>query len=130
MIEKEYEGTPELIFYCEYNPNDFEDRLEIPFTNEYDIKLNFSRDTDNQIRINVDLQPKESNIPKGFFGKNILNVTAIAGKNGSGKSNILKKILTLPDDRKFGVICMFYNSISDIFEIDKTDDSKVYIRAC
>lgn len=93
MTKEQYEGTPELIFYCEYNPNDFEDRLEIPFTNEYDIKLDFSRDEETkEIRINMDVQPKESNIPKDFFGKNILNVTAIAGKNGVGKSNLFKSL--------------------------------------
>lgn len=89
MIEKEYEGTPELIFYCEYNPDDFEDRLEIPFTNEYEIELDFSRDEDNKVCINVDLQPKESNVPKDFFGKNILNVTAIAGKMVLGNLEFL-----------------------------------------
>lgn len=95
MTKEQYEGTPELIFYCEYNPNDFEDRLEIPFTNDYDIKLDFSRDEETkEICINVDLQPKKSNIPRDFFGQNILNVTAIAGKNGIGKSNIFEKILS------------------------------------
>lgn len=128
MTEKEYEGTPELIFYCEYNPNDFEDRLEIPFTNEYDIKLNFSRDTDNQIRINVDLQPKESNIPKGFFGKNILNVTAIAGKNGVGKTTIFKNLYSYSSSINNEVeIIRLYKISKEKYFIDMSDSRHICI---
>lgn len=120
MTKEQYEGTPELIFYCEYNPNDFEDRLEIPFTNEYDIKLDFSRDEDNQICINVDFQPKESNIPKDFFGKNILNVTAIAGKNGVGKTKIFHRIysgMNILDYSSF----IIYQDNNNHFIIESTD---------
>lgn len=109
MTEKEYEGTPELIFYCEYNPDKLEDRLEIPFTNEYDINLKLSRDEETrEIRINVDLQPKESNIPKDFFGKNILNVTAIAGKNGVGKTRILNNLRLIAQSEKYIFILLMF----------------------
>lgn len=91
MTKELYEGTPELIFYCEYNPNDFEDRLEIPFTDEYEITI--SKDKSNDSIIKIDVKPKKSEVPKHFFGQNIINVTAIAGKNGVGKTNVLKRIL-------------------------------------
>lgn len=91
MTKEQYEGTPELIFYCEYDPNDFDDRLEIPFTNEYDVQVIFSRNK-YKIHISISLTYEKSGIPKNFFGNNILNITAIAGKNGSGKTSIFKQI--------------------------------------
>lgn len=123
MTEKEYEGTPELIFYCEYNPDKFEDRLEIPFTNEYDIKLDFSRDEKTKkICINVDLQPKESTVPKDFFGKNILNVTAIAGKNGVGKTNALRMITT--NTEALGVDSIKFYLIQNKVFVDSSNNIK------
>lgn len=117
MTKEQYEGTPELIFYCEYNPDKLEDRLEIPFTNDYDIRLDFSHDEETkEIHINVDLQPKKSNVPKGFFGKNILNVQAIIGKNGVGKTRVLKNIKKLDGEAsRVGGIFVLYQYNNQIF---------------
>jgi len=49
---------------------------------EYDKKTNTIRHEDGN-----------PNYPKDFFGENISNVTAIAGKNGSGKSSLVSRIL-------------------------------------
>jgi len=38
---------------------------------------------------------RNSNYPENFFGENISNVTAIVGKNGSGKSNLLEFIISI-----------------------------------
>jgi len=37
-------------------------------------------------------EERNTNYPKDFFGENISNVTAIVGKNGSGKSNLISAI--------------------------------------
>lgn len=59
---------------------------------EYDLHLDFSQDI--QIRWDKDkkefsIKELDNSLPKNFFGNNIANVTAIAGKNGSGKSSIM-----------------------------------------
>ncbi len=38
-------------------------------------------------------EERNQNYPENFFGENISNVTAIVGKNGSGKSSIVSRIL-------------------------------------
>ena len=105
MTKEQYEGTPELIFYCEYNPNDFEDRLEIPFTNEYEITM--SKGKSHNSIIKIDLKTKQSKILKNFFGDNILNVTAIAGKNGVGKTNVLSSLYTKRGKKFYNFIAIY-----------------------
>ena len=52
---------------------------------------------------------KEDEYIKDFFGKNI-NVTAIVGKNGSGKSRILKFIRQIIDEKiNDGSFLIFYD---------------------
>lgn len=56
----------------------------------------FEVDEDYNIIDKTDEKKKKGELieqPKGFFGDNISNITAIVGKNGSGKSNLLELIL-------------------------------------
>lgn len=64
---------------------------------EYDLHLDFSQDI--QIRWDKDkkefsIKKLENKLPKNFFGNNIANVTAIAGKNGIGKTTIVDVLMT------------------------------------
>ncbi len=52
------------------------------FSREYDIS--FDKEN-NELKVDK----KENPTPKGFFGENISNITAIVGKNGSGKTNLI-----------------------------------------
>jgi len=69
------------------------------------------------------VEKKENEYIKDFFGENI-NVTAIVGKNGSGKSNIFEALLSnlmhngLPIDASYKVLSFFYNK----------EDEKVYFQ--
>lgn len=59
---------------------------------EYDLHLDFSQDI--QIRWDKDkkefsIKELDNSLPKNFFGNNIANVTAIAGRNGVGKTTII-----------------------------------------
>lgn len=48
-------------------------------------------------------EERNPNYPKDFFGENISNVTAIVGKNGSGKSSVISRILnSLPRNTSSG----------------------------
>lgn len=127
MTEKEYEGTPELIFYCEYNPNNFEDRLEIPFTNEYMVKiykgkyLSFSDDKVYFVEC-IPLREKSTNL----FGKNILNVSVLAGCNGIGKTNILKGIVDKQHQKDYVVLKIFRINEKNFLIESSLDYSKKY----
>ncbi len=52
-------------------------------------------------------EEKNSNYPNNFFGENISNVTAIVGKNGSGKSNIIQIISKLTSGQLFSSKLIF-----------------------
>ena len=122
MTEKEYEGTPELIFYCEYNPDKFEDRLEIPFTNEYDIKTRFLLGEKNKAHIKIILESKKLILPQDFFGKKVLNVTAIAGKNGVGKTTIFRSIGLLEGNgNKECIVVYLLSSKEAVIEVSSVE---------
>ena len=68
----------------------FSPRFECKFHDEYDEK--------GKLKDNCKLEIKEDEYIKDFFGENI-NVTAIVGKNGSGKSSILEILDSLTNDQ-------------------------------
>lgn len=57
---------------------------------------------------------------KDFFGENI-NITAIVGENGSGKSNIFEALLSnfmekgIPIDENYKILSVFYNTLENKF---------------
>ena len=50
----------------------------------------FDYDTDNCI---LDMEDRKDTVIDNFFGEHIVNVTAIVGENGVGKSNLLGFIM-------------------------------------
>lgn len=106
-MTSEISSAPELIYYCEFDPENWDDRLEITFSNEHVITLTPSSFGEKKIVINVDIQDKNLQFPREFFGKNIIDVTAIAGKNGLGKTNIFKRIFHFESFLKLESIKIF-----------------------
>ena len=84
-------------FECEFTPVYKDDRKTI-LSDKSELKIT-----------------SKDNPLKGFFGENI-NVTAIVGENGSGKSSILKSILQIKDFPNDYIVVykendtIFYNS--------------------
>ncbi|MCB0685623.1 MAG: hypothetical protein KDC53_03835, partial [Saprospiraceae bacterium] len=56
----------------------------------------------------------------GFFGEHFLNVTAIIGENGSGKSNLIEFVLSRIASFGNGYFIGFNNLGKEIFVLDKT----------
>lgn len=147
-MASEISSVPELIYYCEFDPKNWDDRLEITFSNEHVIDAKFSRLNDgaNPIEIDFYIEKKKTLIPKGFFGKNILNVTSIVGKNGIGKTsifNFIKELLPQASSNNFSkifegsdfeymrrVICLFRNNVNNsLFFIKNTLDGDVNVKS-
>lgn len=122
-MTSEISSAPELIYYCEFDPENWDDRLEITFSNEHVITLTPSSFGEKKIVINVDIQDKNLQFPREFFGKNIIDVTAIAGKNGLGKTNIFKRIFHFESFLKLESIKIFKDRELNKFyiEADKVD---------
>lgn len=61
--------------------------------NGIDFSLDVNLSEDKYLKITnyhtLEIQDLEYNIQSGFYGENIINVSAIVGQNGSGKSSIL-----------------------------------------
>ncbi len=68
------------------------------FGNDKKAGFNFSAGYDFEFTYKVEnksiltITESAEKIPKGFFGKNILNLNAIIGENGSGKSTLIRHI--------------------------------------
>ena len=68
----------------------------------------------------IDKKSIEEFYPEDFFANNI-NITAIVGENGSGKSNTIEALLSnliyssIPVDEPYKVVTVYYNSIDDKF---------------
>ena len=104
----------------------FSPRFECKFHDEYD--------EDGNLKDDCKLEIKSKEHIENFFGKNI-NVTAIVGKNGSGKSSILRALKKFnnyhhqEEDIKF-ILCFETNDEIDLYssiENVKYDDSIKYI---
>lgn len=62
-------------------------------------------------KLKLSIEKHESSIPKYFFGSSIVNISAIIGKNGAGKSNLIEALRS--DSEK-------------TLQIWKTKDGKLY----
>ena len=87
-------------FNCEF-------KAEYEINEEYEVEI-FKDNYELTIRDNQDYIPD-------FFGKNI-NITAIVGKNGSGKSSILKLIMML----------IFYNKYDSLSSPENEEEKELY----
>ena len=93
----------------------FSPRFECKFYDEYD--------EDGKLKDNCKLEiieKKEDEYIKDFFGENI-NVTAIVGKNGSGKTNILEIITLLLDSNTSLDVFLVYCIEKKLFIIDRNN---------
>lgn len=80
----------------------------------------------NELKI-IDKEEIGEVYPKNFFCDNI-NVTAIVGENGSGKSKLLGKILDFPLKQFDYKICLYDNKTKQLYSnIPKSKDSKLTI---
>lgn len=73
--------------------------LKYIWTKEYknlkNIDFNFKHSIDEQFSFDqgvLTVKPLDSGIPKNFFGFNVRGVTAVVGRNGSGKTNLTELI--------------------------------------
>ena len=84
----------------------FSSRFECEFKDEYD--------EDGKLKDNCELIIKPKEHLENFFGKDI-NVTAIVGENGTGKSNTLESLVSLfaangiPIDADYKICGIFYD---------------------
>jgi len=102
----------------------FSPRFECKFYNEYDEEGNLKENCQLVIcdkkkgecldKENRKCKPCEDNgYIENFFGENI-NITAIVGKNGSGKSSVLKLIREIIDNKvSNGSFLIFYNKADE-----------------
>lgn len=88
-MTSEISSAPELIYYCEFDRR--EKSLEITYSNKHVISLEVKK---NDIFLDIkDAIEKESlNLKNDFFGRNIVNITAIVGRNGVGKTGVFRNI--------------------------------------
>lgn len=64
--------------------------LNFSTTHDYSVKWDEEKRT---YMITCAEKPKNNRMPKDFWGKNIYNITALVGDNGSGKSTILHNLI-------------------------------------
>ncbi len=126
-MTSEISSAPELIYYCEFDPENWEDRLEITFSNKHIVILKFLSFKAGEIEIEIDIQLKNLLVPVGFFGDHILNTIAIVGKNGVGKSNILKGIFINENHESYESFNI-YKVHDFLFLIELSDRENVFIK--
>lgn len=127
-MTSEISSAPELIYYCEFDPENWEDRLEITFSNEHIVILKFLSFKAGEIEIEIDIQLKNLLIPVGFFGDKISNISVIAGKNGVGKSNILKGIFSNRNNAPYESIAI-YKPKDLTYLIELSDIKNTFIKS-
>ena len=84
----------------------------INFSSEYEFKY----DPDDGKYGSVSFKDNRSEYIEGFFGKNI-DVTAIVGQNGIGKTSLLRFFLSLKTPDKLRIECAIIFEIDAIFYI-------------
>jgi len=100
----------------------FSPRFECKFHDKYDKNGKLEDNCELEI---IDKKETGEEYLKDFFGDNI-NVTAIVGKNGSGKSRILKSLRLLIDKKKVGLI-LYYNNKDKKFIYQKNSIEEIDI---
>ena len=98
----------------------FSPRFECKFHDEYEKYVDDNGDEKERLKDDCKLEIKPKEHIENFFGENI-NVTAIVGKNGSGKSSVIKLILMAIYYHKFR-----YLSKDDKFSSPETFDRVAY----
>lgn len=88
-MTSEISSAPELIYYCEFDRR--EKSLEITYSNKHVISLEVKK---NDIFLDIKdvIEKESSNFKNDFFGRNIVNITAIVGRNGVGKTGVFRNI--------------------------------------
>ena len=92
----------------------FSPRFECEFKDEYDEEGKLKDNCELIICDKKKKECKDNDYIENFFGDNI-NVTAIVGKNGSGKSSVLELILeSIEEDNNINYILVFEDSTKEL----------------
>ena len=88
----------------------------------------------NEEKNEVSIEQYEHPIPRNFWGKNITSITAIIGKNGAGKTNLLELILEIFSLKKSKsyylgtkLVAVFWNKESGFKIVNIDPDGKTNV---
>lgn len=73
-------------------------------------------------------ESRNPNYPNHFFGKNISNITAIVGKNGSGKSNLME-FLCYEYFHETAVVKVYWDTTEIILELNSIDKENITVNS-
>ena len=90
------------------------------FSLRFDCEFKDEYDENEKLKDNCELVIKPKEHLENFFGENI-NVTAIVGENGSGKSNLIEIISLLRFEKRISKVLMIYKYQNDLFIFSKSD---------
>lgn len=114
----------ELLYLYVHNDNKSIKGCEYNFSPNYKFTYNATTKT-------FHMEWHKNNVPNKWFGDNILNITAIIGKNASGKTNLLECIIKSLCGQGGGwIICLYegqlysnvptlYSEIKFLFEVKR-----------
>jgi len=103
----------------------FSPRFRCKFKDEYDEDGKLKKDCELEI---IDKEETGEFYPKNFFGDNI-NITAIVGENGSGKSSILEFLLDIIAETEISnkyIICYSIQNINYYFSNISIDNKSIF----